>query len=342
MREPPLVSAVVVVVHRAFEVGACLDSLLAQDESSWEAVVVLNGATAEVSADVERRAALDARIRPIVVRGTTASQARNVGLSEARSSLLYFLDDDVEVPEGGIREVAELFAAHPDVAIAGGPNLTPPDDPRFARLTGALLASPLGTGITHSRYECAPPGEAKERNLTLCNLAARRSLFRDGFAFPALFGGEENVLMGQASEGGHRLWYSPKLWVHHRRRRTLSGYLSQIHRYGFGRAIALKGAPRTFHVAYFAPVMFLAYLVLAPFLARVSSWAFAPLALYAALTVVASLRAAIRARLFAAPLLLPPLFLATHLTYAVGLLRGLFRQTPAVARQLASDSSRIL
>ena len=342
MSVEPLVSAVLVVVHRARAVGACLDSLARQDEPRWEALVVLNGATPEAEAEVFRRARSDARVRPVQIAATTASRARNIGLKEARAHLLYFLDDDVELPPGGIAAVARIFASDPGIAIAGGPNLTPPDDPPFAHITGELLASRLGTGIARPRYRSLAAHDAKERDLTLCNLAVRRALFRGNFAFPVLFGGEENVLMGHASHAGHRLWYSPELWVHHRRRVTVPSFLAQMHRYGFGRGLAIHSAPGTFHAAYFLPVLLVGYLAMLPFLSYLGPASFAPLGVYCGLVLLTTAAIAIRAERHAhALLLLPPLFFSAHVAYAFGLLRGLVHGARYGVRGRRADAPRV-
>lgn len=324
--DAPEVSVIVVTYERAPLVEACLDSLLGQTDVAFEIVVVLNGASADVERSVEARAAHDSRLRLVTISKTSASEARNTGVAASSGAVLYFLDDDVEVPPGGIRAVARTLQEHPDVAIAGGPNLTPPDDPGFAQLAGDLLGSAFGTGITLRRYSASPPREATEKDLTLCNLAIRREVFTGGARFPEQWGGEENVLMGRASRSGHRFWYSPDLWVHHRRRDTLRTHLQQMYRYGFGRGIAILSAPATFHPAFFAPVGLLVAIVVLPIVAHLwSPWALLPLGLYAVLAIGASMVVALRRRRALYAVLLPGLFTLTHLAYALGLLRGLRR-----------------
>ncbi|RLB59509.1 MAG: glycosyl transferase family 2, partial [Deltaproteobacteria bacterium] len=237
----------------------------------------------------------------------------------ARGEVLYFIDDDVIVPPTTLAELNRTFADHRDVDIVGGPNLTPPDDPDFAQLTGEVLASPLGTGVTRMRYAKAPAQQATERHLILCNLAVRRAVFEAGIQFPVLFGGEENVLMGHADHQGFRLRYAPELWVHHRRRTKLRDYIAQVYRYGCGRALALRFAPQTFHPAYLVPVGFTAYLLALPVLAIAGPVATLPLAAYGAAVGVESVRITIRRRALRWLPALPPLFLITHVTYAAGL-----------------------
>lgn len=327
MSAEPATSVVVVTCQRVRALTDCLDSLATQTSDDFEVVVVCNDASSEVKDLVAAR--LSGRVRQVALGpGHTASQARNHGVAAARADLLYFIDDDVIVPPDTLAALERAFADHPEVDIVGGPNLTPPDDPEFAQLTGEILASPLGTGVTRMRYARAPAQQATERHLILCNLAVRRSVFAAGVRFPTLFGGEENVLMGHADRRGFRLRYVPEVWVHHRRRGRLGDYVSQVYRYGCGRALALRFAPRTFHPAYFVPVGFTGYLLALPVLALAGPLAALPLAAYGAAVGVESVRIALRRRALRWLPALPPMFLVTHVTYAAGLAVTLVHPPP--------------
>ncbi len=318
MSAEPATSVVVVSCERVRALAECLDSLAAQTAEDFEVVVVCNDASPAVAAVVEAR--LGEQVRRVELGpGITVSEARNHGVAAARAKVLYFIDADVLVPPDTLAELGRASAEHRSVDIFGGPNLTPPDDPDFAQLTGEILASPWGTGVTRVRYAKAPAQPATERHLILCNLAVRRSVFEAGISFPVLFGGEENVLMGHADRQGFKLRYLPELWVYHRRRATFRDYVAQVYRYGCGRALALRFAPRTFHPAYLVPVGFTGYLLALPVLAMAGPVAALPLGVYGAAVSVESVRIAVRRRAPRWLPVLPPLFLVTHVTYAVGL-----------------------
>ena len=328
--DPPLVSVVVVARDRRELLASCLRSLREQTEARFEVLVVLNGATAAVAQLARSVADSDARVRPLPCSPRSASMARNLGVQHAGSELLVFLDDDVRVPPDYLGTVIRVLEEHSEVSIAGGPNLTPPEASSFARICGELLASPLGSGVTRRRYGAAAAREATERDLILCNLVVRRRVFTEGIEFPYLFGGEENVLMGRARHASHRLWYSPELWVYHHRRETLRGYLAQVYRYGWGRGIALRSAPGTFHPTFLLPPAFVGYLGVLPWLARGSRWLVAPAGVYLGLAAASALPVAARAgRLSWAPLI-PGLFLLTHGAYAAGLASELLRRRRSV------------
>jgi succinoglycan biosynthesis protein ExoA len=303
---------------------ACVDGLLRQSESRLQVIVIFNDASAEVVQLIEQRAS-DPRLCLVTCSAATASEARNEAVAVATAPILYFLDDDVEVPPDGVASVLDAFERHPIASIIGGPNLTPPDDPDFAQMSGDLLASTWGTGVARSRYGQRGARRARERDLILCNLAIKKPVFEAGLRFPFFFGGEENVLMGYADQRGYVLWYCPEIWVYHRRRRNLRDFAAQVFRYGRGRALALRAAPRTFHPAYLVPVAFLAYLCVLPILAAISLWTAVPLAVYAVGTLGSSLKIALKRRRPGWLFPLPFLFLVTHCVYALGVIDGFLR-----------------
>ncbi|HMJ12438.1 MAG TPA: glycosyltransferase [Polyangiaceae bacterium] len=320
----PRLSAIVVAHRRPRPTALCIESLLAQTERELEVIVVLNDPTPLVEAVVHDRTGSDPRVR-IICTKTSASEARNHAVAIAKAPILYFVDDDVSVPERTVETLLAVFQSAPEFSAVGGPNLTPPDDPEFAQITGEVLASPWGTGVASPRYARRAPRRASERHLILCNLAVHRRVFEQGIRFPLHFGGEENVILGRASQRGFALWYSPDVWVYHRRRYSLRAYAVQLVRYGRGRALALRAAPGTFHVAYFVPVAFGLYLAALPIFGFWGFWAYTPLLAYFGGTLLSSLLIAVRRRRAQWVLLLPGLFVLTHLAYAYGLVTGLIR-----------------
>ena len=179
---------------------------------------------------------------------TSPAQARNDVVREARAPVLLFLDDDVEVPADLLHHTREIMSDE-SVAVAGGPNLTPPTAPAFEQLAGEVLGSALGAGPVRQRYKVSPPDVGNERTLILCNLAVRRSVFA-GFAGDLLCA-EENELLAQLARTGAKMVYHPELAVYHHRRDSLGSHLRQMAKYGFGRGQVLVrtlGATRLAHV----------------------------------------------------------------------------------------------
>ena len=87
-------SIIIPVFNTAIYLPACLDSVLAQNERSFECIIIDDGST-DGSIEIERAyAAQDARIRIIEQHHSRQGAARNRGLSEARGEYVFFMDSD--------------------------------------------------------------------------------------------------------------------------------------------------------------------------------------------------------------------------------------------------------
>ena len=97
---PIRTSIIIPVLNTAAYLPACLDSVLAQTDPSFECIIVDDGST-DGSVEIERFYAMrDARIRIIEQTNLRQGAARNRGLFDARGTFIYFMDsDDVIEPE---------------------------------------------------------------------------------------------------------------------------------------------------------------------------------------------------------------------------------------------------
>jgi GT2 family glycosyltransferase len=319
---------VIVTTHdRADWLECCVDSLLAQTFTDFEIVMVVLDATRPVEQLAARYLARDRRVRSVHCPPSVfPSTARNIGVAAANGALVLFVDDDTRAPPTLLATVVELFAQHPEADIIGGPNLTPPEDPLLAQMVGEVLGSRWGTGVTNARNRSRPAREATERDVNLSNIGIRRRLFEQGACFPdRMFCGEENALFGRARGLGRVLWYSPDLWIYHRRRSTLAGLARQTYRWGRGRAYALILARNTFHVAFFAPAGLLLAVLSLPLAGVLAPLPLSVMGLYLAGSLAAAAGICCRRRKPSWLVPLTLLFPFVHLSYGAGLLVTLLR-----------------
>jgi glycosyltransferase involved in cell wall biosynthesis len=91
----PFFSVIICTYNRASLLPRALDSLLAQTEGDWEAIVVDDGSTDDTFEVVQRYAASDARITCVQRdrRGGVAA-ARNAGITRSTGLFVTFLDSD--------------------------------------------------------------------------------------------------------------------------------------------------------------------------------------------------------------------------------------------------------
>lgn len=325
---PPL--TVVMIGHRRADLlRRAIESVEKQSApGSFELVLIINGGGQGGSRAVslladELLAAGRFPLAVVRIPEQRPGAARNYGVRAARAPLLFFLDDDIECFQDVVAAALELFR-DPSVQAAGGANLTPPGSGALERATGGVMASLLGAASMRLRYATSPEGPSNEHGLILCNLAVRKAVFESERGFAAhLISNEENVLLQRLEGKGGRLWSSPRLAVHHRRRDTWAGLCSQAAKYGAGRAQNLLLVPETFSFLYFLPLLLLAYLALLPLLAaHLGPAAWLPFALYAG---PAALHAAGLSLLRRDPahLLALAVFPCVHLSYGAGFARAL-------------------
>lgn len=235
----------------------CLRSVLDALPAESEVVVVLNGShpeTARWLAEV-----CDDRVRWLEKREELPGQCRNLAFTVCRGEIIHFLDDDVVVPPDIFSNLLMRFATDPDVAILGGPNITPADSPWNEKLYGAMMTSAFAAPMIRRRYMSHArenERETSERELILCNLAMRKAMIPPAVRFrDTLLCNEENLFLYDCRRHRLKIRFSAAIFVEHRRRGTLSRFLAQILRYGTGRGQQTAIAPRSCHPAFLAPAI---------------------------------------------------------------------------------------
>lgn len=261
-------------------------------------------------------------VEVLVERGPNPSRNRNRAIARATGDVLAFADDDCVVPPDWLRRAEAFFDAHPDWDVVGGPQLTPASDGFFGRVSGWVLASPIGAGRMSTRYRRRPLDlAATETSLSSANLfIRRRAIERVGTFDPRLWPNEETDLLRRIERAGGRIAYDPSIVVHHHRRPGLAGFARQCRGYGRGRArqVYLSGDRPSASVV--APTVFLLFVLALPMLLAWSPLWLVPLAGYLAATLAASIGIARAHRDPAAAALLPFVFLTIHLAYPAGFL----------------------
>lgn len=269
----------------------------------------------------------DPRYEILLAEGCAPSQQRNRAAREAVGDVLYFLDDDSLI----LPENLALCAAgmsDPAVAVVGGPSLTPAGDSPLQQLIGSALASAFGSGAVRNRY-CAD-GETREttdKELILCNLAVRRSVFADLGGFnECLYPNEENEFLERVTSAGYTLLHVPSMPVYRSQRRTLKAFIRQMFAYGRGRGQQTL-ITSTYSLTSFIPMFFVIYLVIALICIKYVLL-LAPLVIYLCAALLSTLLVLRRTgRMFS--LLLVAMYPLMHVVNGVGLLWGLINGKPA-------------
>jgi succinoglycan biosynthesis protein ExoA len=273
--------------------------------------------------------------------GKNPSLQRNLGVAQCGTDLVYFLDDDSFVCPGTARHLSSHFDDS-RTAVAGGPNLVPPDAIDFEKTVNAVLASWMGSFKVRNRYAAiGSVKEATEKDLILCNMMVRRKTFQAEGGFKVnLYPNEENEFLNRLLHKGSRLVYDPRGAVYRSRRKSLGAFCWQAFRYGRGRARQMKVYPCFSDIVHLAPAFFLLYLLTlgAAFIpaAPGSPWSmvfrsplwWVPFALFLLGAVGTGVSAASWHRRFMDAFKVPILIFLRHSFYGLGLVAGFFTSIP--------------
>ena len=281
------------------------------------------------------------KVEIILARGTQPSVQRNAALRAATGEIIYFLDDDSwALPENLRRGVAPF--ASPDVKMAGGPSLCPPDAPKLEQAFALTMGAWLAFGPSSARYrKVGIPRATSEKELILCNLLARRDALMELGGFnEKLYPNEENALMDELQKRGGKLLYDPDLVVYRRPRPTFRAFRRMLLNYGRGRAEQFRLHPTLRSAPNFVPPVFCLFLALLPFLPPACSWA---LAAYGAAVLIQALAVTPRKQ----PRWFPGiagLIFVSHVFYGLGFWRGCLTRPkappPAVSAEVKLETVR--
>jgi len=260
------------------------------------------------------------RLEILVARGRQPSVQRNDAIKAGQGDLIYFLDDDASPDAGNLRRAIAHFK-DPQVTMVGGPNLCPSSAPTLERVFAVALGSWLAFGPSRARYaKVGAVRDSGEKELILCNLAARRAdLIELGGFNEALYPNEENALMDQLQKRGRKLLYDPDFIVHRRPRPTLRAFITMLMTYGRGRAEQFRLHPTPGSILNFVPPLFCLYLLVAPWFGWLG---LAPMAVYG-VAVVGQTIASARTNGLLLSVGALPFIVLTHIFYGIGFWRGL-------------------
>ena len=237
-------SLIVATRGRVAELDALFTSLLAQGRADFEVLVVDQN-------DDDRLAATIARFQPrlplVWLRSAVlnANHARNLGLAQARGSLVAFPDDDCTLPAGVLARVDAAFRA----------------DARLMVLTGPAASPDGGLGSGRWRAEAGPITPANVWTSVIeFNLFLRRGLALELGGFDQRLGpgtplgsAEGNDLVLRALQAGQVARYDPDLRIVHPDKRLTPEATRRAEVYGRGLGYVLRrhGVPAGVWLPFF-------------------------------------------------------------------------------------------
>lgn len=320
----PFVSVVIACPRGSKVLDECIAALEKQTYRDFEVIVL-----PDTDLDLGERA-LDLRIIP--TGKVRPAEKRNIGIDNAKGSIVAFIDDDA-YPEAHWLEYAIKYFGDEAIGAVGGPGVTPPNDPYLARVGGRAYDNILLSGNYRYRYKAGGVKRDVD-DYPSCNLFVRTDLLRKINGYRTDFWpGEDTLLCKDIIDSGQRIVYDPWVVVNHHRRSLFGPHLRQLGRYAFHRGYFVKRYPsNSLRFSYFIPSAFVAYLfALGVFTSVVAfiSWsdfmitailsAVAPLALYLLLLLITT----ISRNPLTWFLTMAAVFIS-HIVYGIKFVQGLF------------------
>jgi cellulose synthase/poly-beta-1,6-N-acetylglucosamine synthase-like glycosyltransferase len=260
--------------------------------------------------------------------GQNPSLQRNEAAKRAIGDYLLFLDEDSFVHPQILFYYEDALSYEEGIGVVGGPSLFESEAGGFRSAVQAFLSSAFGLGPYRARYVShGTVRRSTERELILCNLLISRELFQAESGFHLnLYPNEENEFLNRVREKT-KIYYHPLAVCYRAPRATLLEHMTQMFRYGQGRAKHLLLFPQFWDHIFFLPLLFSVYLLFLLFLLYSSSpnlfFYGLPFIFYFLLALGASAYAALNRKKLPLIAYLPPLFLGSHFMYGAGFLYGI-------------------
>ena len=329
-----LVTVVIPAYNEATHLGACLDSVRAQQHTDLQ-IVVVDADSTDATADIVReRMAEDARIELVHHARRNIPSSLNVALDHARGRWLVRVDAHSTIGPSYVGTAVERLR-EPGWAGVGG-RKDGVGSTSAGRAIAVAMASRLGVG--NSVYHFGTTAQEVDH---LAFGAYPVDVVREmGGWDETLTANEDFEFDHRLREAGHHLLFDPALVIDWHCRQSVPDLFRQYRRYGRGKVDVVRLHPDSLRPRHLVPPLFVAYATLAAAVGvRRPRWLVAMLAPYAAVVLGESLRSGRQLPSRRERLWLPAAFAAMHVGWGVGVWSGARR---ALSRHLRARATRSL
>ena len=317
MGQQHLVSVVIPAANEQRFIGACLDSVLAQDYEALQ-VIVVDGASTDDTADIVRsRMKEDARVELVHNDRRNIPSSLNLGLAAATGTWLVRIDAHCTVPPSYVRSA--VLALQEGLWAGVGGRKDGVGRSAAGNAIAVAMASRLGVGNSTYHHGTVP----QEVEHLAFGAYPTELLRQAGGWDESLQANEDYELDYRLRQAGHRLLFDPAMSIAWHCRQSVPDLFRQYRRYGRGKADVARLHPESLAPRHVAPPAFVVYVVLAAGLsARRPRSAVAMLTPYVCALLAESVRLAPRLDTTAERIRVPAAFAAMHLGWGWGFWEG--------------------
>ena len=168
----------------------------------------------------------------------TIAYKRNYAFSKSNSKYIALIDSDAYPEKYWIENSIKYFEDDKDVAVIGGPNISPCEQTQSESLVGLMQKSMLITGLGYFKKSISKSRYCN--NLPTCNLIIKREyLSKIGLFNEEQYVGEDRAFCHKVIKSGHKIFFAKDVVVFHKNR-DLKLFLFQRISYGTGIVPNLK------------------------------------------------------------------------------------------------------
>jgi succinoglycan biosynthesis protein ExoA len=315
-----LVTVVIPARDEESFIGSCLESVLAQDYSHLQ-VIVVDGASADRTTQIVREITRrDSRVELLHNPVSIIPRSLNLALDAARGRWLVRVDAHASIPPDYVRRAVQHLRGGQWGGVGGrkdGIGVTP-----AGRAIAAAMGSPFGVGNSTYHYGTRPQSVEHVPFGAYPTALARE-----------LGGWDERCVVNQDFEfdfrlraKGYELLFDPAMAIGWYCRQSIPDLFRQYRRYGRGKSLVSRLHPRSIRLRHLAAPALVVYLAGSAGLAlRHPGIALAAVSPYLAATLIASGATASRLNDRSSRVRLPAAFVAMHLGWGIGFWEGLLR-----------------
>jgi len=263
--------------------------------------------------------------RTIPTGSVTPGAKRNIGVARSKGEICAFIDSDAYPRRDWLNNAIKYFN-DPQVAVVGGPGVTPSEDAIMQKASGHVFSSFM-VGNLSNRYKAQRYLESND--IHSCNFIARKSVLIEIDGWNEIYWpGEDTLICLAIKRLGKRLIEALDVVVYHHRRPLFQEHLRQVWRFGMHRGFfAKRYRGNSFKFTYFAPSLFVSSLFAGLIISSLNSLFMTILliaiAAYLTLCLIATLLEVRKVKL-----ILPVWsgIIVTHIFYGLSFLIGLFKR----------------
>ena len=210
------ISVIIPVYRVEHTLRRCVDSILRQDFTDWEMILVDDGSDDASPQICEEYAAKDPRIRTVHQPNRGLGAARNKGMDIARGELIMFMDSDDYIGEGTLGALAAYMDRNEDVDMAEFPfeRIRAGGQSELRTFTPHTYTDPIAYFFKEEAYTHSYAWNKIYRRTTLGNVRfVERKKFEDMLTLPRFLKACRKIGMTNVLRiCGQSQWHHSKGW----------------------------------------------------------------------------------------------------------------------------------